>query len=369
MKGLAIVWTASVVAALVAGFAMGRGSSVSPAHPGELTREHKPVAVATSAHTFDSSDTSTTPARHATAGKSAKDQLTLALGITDPRTRDRQMDNALGEANLASVKAALEWAASLPDGAGKHAAMQKIMERWGQLDGPAATAYGEKTLAESGNVQPLRSAVRGWGQTNPEGALQYAQSMGVADGIRREATRDVFRDWADRNPQAAAAYAAGANPQIGWGGATRIIADRWSQQDPQTAATWAMSLPPGNDQRHALDQLVGNWASQNLQAAASFVNSQPEGPGRDVMVSRLAREIAGQDPAAALHWAASLGDQGAQVRAAAGVVWRATGRDPAAAAQLLQNSPIAPEVQQQILARMSGGPQGNRGGHGPGPSP
>jgi hypothetical protein len=95
--------------------------------------------------------------------------------------------------------------------------MAKVMERWGQLEGPKAVAYAEKLFAESGNPDLLKDAMRGWGQTDPQASIAYTQAMEVGDGIRRDITRDLFRDWADRNPQGAASYAASNPMEVGRG--------------------------------------------------------------------------------------------------------------------------------------------------------
>lgn len=356
--------------ALGIGFIAGRGSSspqVATANPSPNT-ESKPAKTAGRSGFADGDGIGMAGDAHTASisTKSVQEKLAALVGMTDPRARERLMENILSETGLAGVKKALEWAEALPDGAGKRALLAGLMERWGQLEGPAAAAYGEKQMAETGNVQALRDALKGWGMASPESALQYAQGASVSDGLRREAMRDVLRDWADRDPQAAAAYAAGNDLRLGRGGTSRLIADRWSQQDPQAASAWAMTLPDGPEQRMAMDQSIGNWASQNLQAAANYINSQPAGPVKDVMVSRLAREIATQDPSAALHWTASLSDPGMQTRTAMGIVMRTSGHDPAAAAQILESSPLAPEVQQQILTRISNPNRNfwNRGGGG-----
>jgi len=289
---------------------------------------------------------------------STEDGLKRALGMNDPKRRDRELENSLSRASLADVKKALDWALSLPEGAAKRAAMAKIMERWGQLDGANAAAYAEKLFAETGNPDLLRDTMRGWGQTDPVGSLQYAQSMSVSDGVRRDITRDLVRDWADRSPQAAAAYAASNPLDVGRGSLTSLIADRWSKQDPQAAANWAMTLPAGRDQQRAYDQLVQNWCDISLQAAASFVSSQPVGENKDVMIGTLAREVAKQNPSAALKWAATLSDSGMQEDTAWSVLRRSARRDPEGTQQLLQSSSLSADVKQALSVRITNNTSG-----------
>ena len=292
---------------------------------------------------------------------SSLDQLKQTMGMSNPKTRDREMENSLSRASLEEVKKALDWASALPDGAAKRALMGKIMERWGQLDGVHAAAYGEKIFAETGNQQLLRDAVRGWGQTEPDGAIQYTQAMSLSDGIKRDISRDLFRDWADRSPEAAAAYAAAHPVDVGRGGVMGVISGSWSKQDPQATANWALSLPPGRDQQRALDELVQNWSDLSLQAAADFVSRQPAGSNKDVMVGTLAREVAKQDVSAALQWASTLGDPEMQSRTALSFMWRQARQDLASAQQMVNVSALSPQAKQSVLSRMTNGYGGRAG--------
>ena len=279
--------------------------------------------------------------------------LSQAFALADPKNRDRQLENILAGASLSDVKDGLDWALALPEGFPKLAVMRKIMDRWGQLDGPAAAAYGEEVLAATGRPDLLEEALRGWGQNDPGSSLGYAQSMAVGNDVRRDVSRAVIRDWADRSPQAAAAFAAANQVEVGRGGWPGVIADRWSKQDPSSAAAWAASLPDGQAQRRAYDEVVQNWCDLNVQSAADFVTSQPAGPNKDVMLSTLAREVARLDQASALQWASTITDAAMQEDTAWSIMRRSVRDDPAAALQLLQNSGLPATVQETISTRIS----------------
>ncbi|NBV97374.1 MAG: hypothetical protein EBT30_07520 [Verrucomicrobia bacterium] len=321
-------WTLTVGSALVLGFGLGRLSAPEP----QINKESEPAGVALHEKVLEKSgeveDRGGSEPAPAVKQDTTTDVLAKAMALTDPKSRNRELENCLSRASLEDVKRALEWASTLPDGAGKRAAMARIMERWGQLDGANAVAYGD-----------------------PMASLQYAQSMGVSDGLRRDILRDLVRDWADRSPQAAAAYAASNRLDLGRGGTTALIADRWSKQDPQTAANWAMSLPQGKEQIRALDELVQNWCDLNLQAAADFVSRQQPGVNKDAMVGTLAREVAKQDPASALKWVATIQDGGVQENTAWSIYQRALRRDPEGAQQMLQSSPLPIPTKQSLLAK------------------
>lgn len=357
-KALWVLWVGTAGVALALGFGLGRVSA--PAGVSESQ------GVAESSHKGESqelrgveSKLAGVPNRVPSTG--SLDELKQTLGMSNPKIRDREMENALSRASLDEVKRALEWASALPESAAKRSLLGKVMERWGQLDGANAAAYGEKLFAETGNPQALRDAIRGWGQTDPNGSIQYTQSLAVSDGVKKDISRDLFRDWADRSPQAAAAYAA-ANPiEVGRGGLMGLISDRWSKQDPQAAANWAMSLPSGKAQQRAYDELVQNWADLNLQAAADFVSRQPAGANKDVMVSTLAREVAKQDMSAALQWASTLSDPDMQSKTTMSFLWRTARQDLVAAQQLVNSSALSQAAKQSVLSRLTNGDGGWRG--------
>jgi len=355
-------WTVMAGLVFVLGFGMGRLSVPEP----KMSKESEPAGRISHESVLQKSGEIEDPVGSGpkpTANQdSTADLLAKAMALTDPKLRNRELENSLSRASLDDVKKALVWAESLPDSAGKRAAMAKIMERWGQLDGANAVAYGEKLFAETGNPDLLKDAMRGWGQTDPLASLQYTQSMGVSDGLRRDITRDLMRDWADRSPQGAAAFAASHSLDVGRGSLTGLIADRWSKQDPQTAANWAMSLPPGKEQLRALDELVQNWCDLNLQTAADFVSRQQAGISRDTMVGTLAREVSKQDPASGLKWVATIQDVGMQESAAWSIYHRALRRDPDGARTMLQSSPLSNAMKQSLLEKATS--KSNRGGGG-----
>ena len=346
------VWLATAGVAVALGFGLGRVTAPGAPWGGGTKVRASAQQMGQSEKEVEGKE-KVDGARESPAQASIDERFARALAMSDPKTRDRELENSLSQASLAEVKRALDIVLGLPESAGKRAAMAKVMERWGQLEGPKAVAYAEKLFAESGNPDLLKDAMRGWGQTDPQASIAYTQAMEVGDGIRRDITRDLFRDWADRNPQGAASYAASNSMDVGRGGVTSLLADRWSKQDPQSAANWAMSLPAGKEQQRALDQLVQNWSDLNLQAAADFVSRQSAGPSKDTMVSTLAREVAKLDPSAGLKWASTLSDPTLQERTAMGVLWRTARSDPVAALQILKNSSLSATVQTAVLKKMT----------------
>jgi hypothetical protein len=368
-------------AALAVGLGVGRMTShpdaTSQIDPRPVVPEKKEIRLISI-----SPDVSLVSNTTVTSRRVTKDDLKRTLEVADPADRCRGLDALLAKADESEVKQLLEWVGAMPDGASKRVALGKVMQKWGELDGSSAAAYGVDALQQTGNASLLRNALLGWAQSDPSSSIQYLQGLGLGRGLSNDFSRDILGVWSNMNPQAAATYVQG-NPTLmgaftgigsrggggGFGGVASVVAGNWAAQDPQAAANWALSLPSGPQQGSAMNQVLQNWVAQDPNGAVAFVNSQPAGPGKDGMVSSLARGLAADDPASAMKWVSTIGNQGTQNWAAMGVLGQAgvfgpNGPDTALAQTLVATLPQP--IQQQIMQRVTnrGGPWGNGGSRG-----
>jgi hypothetical protein len=273
--------------------------------------------------------------------------------IGNPRDRDRALQESLSKSTLSDIKKALSWAESLPDGSMKRAALAKILERWGQLDGPGAVAYASQVYAETGSASLLREALQGWATKNPQAAIEQISALGLSDGLQRDFRRDLLEQWTDQNPAGATGYAlANRNPDS-WRGGVGTVAEQWSKQDPKSAANWVASLDSGKDKSNALQTVISNWMKEDLNGAAFYVSSQSSGETRDTMAGTLARYIGREDPSSGLKWAAMVADPNLQQRAVIGALSDLYRKDASQAQRVLQSSGIGAEVQQSAWSRMT----------------
>jgi hypothetical protein len=331
--------------ALVAGFGLGRVTAPSAApeaaavSPGKATGE---------AEAEPQWQTAETEARNVSA-----EDVVRAAAVGSPRQRERALEDVLSKATLEEVKKALAWAESLPEGPMKKAALEKILKRWGELDGPGATAYAAQVYSETGNANLLREALAGWGEKDPQGAINQLGNLGLSDGLQGDIRRDLLEQWADLNPAAAAAYAVQNRDTNSWRGLVGTVADEWSKRDPMAAANWAASLDSGRDKRGAIYSAISNWADADPNGVAAYVSSQPAGESRDMMAGTLARQIGQDDPGAGIKWAAMVADPATQERAVAGALIDLYRKDEAQARLILQSSGISAQIQQAALSRMT----------------
>lgn len=333
--------------ALVAGFGVGRMTAPSNTPNGETMRSSQ-KAYQDTGEPEPVWQNPETEIKTVTAADVAS-----AAAVGSPRQRDRALEEILSRATLDEVKKALEWANALPEGPMKKAALEKILKRWGQLDGPGATAYAAQIYNETGNASLLREALSGWADKDPQGALNQLAGMGLSDGLSRDIRRDLLEQWADLNPAAAASYAVANRNPDSWRGLVGTVADEWSKRDPKAAADWAGALDSGRDKRGAIYSAISNWADADPNGVAAYVSSQPAGETRDMMAGTLARQVGQEDPAAGLKWAAMVSDPATQERAVAGALIELYRQDETQARQLLQSSAISAQVQQAALNRMT----------------
>ena len=276
-----------------------------------------------------------------------------AAAIGSPRQRERALEEILSQAGLEEVRQALAWAQGLPEGPMKKATLEKILRRWGQLDGPGASSYAVQMYHETGNASLLREALAGWAEKDPEAAVNQLASLGLGDGLMRDIRGDLLEQWADLNPAAAASYAVANRNPDNWRGLVGTVAEEWSKRDPRAAADWAASLDGGRDKRGAIYSAISKWADADPGGVAAYVSAQPAGESRDMMAGTLARQLGQEDPGAGLKWAAMVADPATQERAVAGALIDLYRQNEAQARQLLQASSISAQVQQAALSRMT----------------
>ena len=348
----ALLLGASVI--LLVGFGVGR-LTAPQADRGNLSH-----GVAGKLSDPDGDEVPLEDASHAAVSQSfaetilTEQKLQKLSALSNPRLRERAMEEALAHANLDEVKRALKWAESLPDGPGKKAAMADILERWAQMDGLGATEYAAQLFDTTGNAGPLREALQGWAQANPIAALQKLQSLGLSDGLKADIRTDLVAQWTEQNPQVAASFAASNRETGSWSGLVATVANEWSKEDPKTAVNWAGSLPAGLDQVHAINAAISNWFQSNPTEVAAYVGSQSPSPSRDTMALTLARQIGQEDPASGLKWAVTVSDPKTQEKAAAGALNDAYRKDPEGALRILANSGLSKALQDSVTARLQG---------------
>ena len=172
----------------------------------------------------------------------------------------------------------LNWAATLPEGEVRDAALKEAFERWGARD-PAAAQQLLSAAGAATNKQAIEGFLEGWNRASPGDAARWA--LLLPENLRPDdAMRDAIRSWARSSPTDAAPFLesmpASIRPEV-----TMAFVEMWSSRDPEAAASW--------------------------------VKSQPAGPAKDAGISTIVEVIADDDPETALAWTRSMANEEARL--------------------------------------------------------
>jgi hypothetical protein len=130
----------------------------------------------------------------------------------DPRELSRLTRSLADSLAKKDVRAARDWAESLPEGASRDMALHQVAEQWVKTDAPAASE---------------------WIRALPAGKLR--------DGAARELSSALAR----RDPASAFAWARSIENEELRGGALHNVIQNWREQDPDAAKAALESLPAG----------------------------------------------------------------------------------------------------------------------------
>ena len=218
-----------------------------------------------------------------------------------------------------------------------------LMEEWSRLN-PAAASVALSTLPESGPGYARKdfagTLFRGWHETDPAAARQWAQTQG--DPALRESLKTLADELAATDPAAKAAVLLAApqrdgnslatalgswltgDPSAALAKITAIPADDkfWAQDAANAAQRWAMdarqdmapeqflatlsSVPAGPQREAMLKGLAGYGASNDIPFAVRMVAEMGEGRARDEAVGMLTELWMRKDPVKTSEWLATL---------------------------------------------------------------
>jgi hypothetical protein len=167
---------------------------------------------------------------------------------------------------------AAQWAEALPAGDLRGKAMERVADRYVDVDPTAAASW-----AENFNDQPEGSGViaevgGNWAWRDPEAALSWLQTLPEGAGQSAGMAR-ALGAWARRDPTAAGQHLQGMPASPARDAAISGYSQRVAWEDPQAAMSWAQSISV-QDQRHEAMIGVGRaWTRRDAGGAAEWVRS------------------------------------------------------------------------------------------------
>ena len=305
--------------------------------------------------------------------------IAAALAETDPVKRQLAFADLLRGLNAQNARLiAQALSANGGDGRGRHE-FSLVLDAWGQVDGPAAVAYGK----ELGSEQAMSSALSGWAAQYPEAARQWAMAnsenpdnpwmvpviAGAARanvdaalpmlyalpyGAARGRSLDYVIDaYARRGVSALASWAEGISDQRLREGAAARVAPRMAEEDPRHAAEWAMKYAGEERQAQALVPVMSTWARQNPSDAVAWAEKLEPGRTRDLSLEHAVGVWAMTDPTSAEAWLSRSGSGPSFDRARISIGMRYFESDPVRAMSWV--STVSDErMRNRMLERIAG---------------
>jgi hypothetical protein len=307
-------------------------------------------------HLAPNADVDVRPAEDDQARSPDTDRLLNAafnLPLSDPR-RSHTIIDLLAQLAHHDPLSALAWSEQLTSLRESHHARSQILTQWARRDPQSALNWAATALADvPTNLRnsQIQAIVRGFAQTDPVSAFQYAAAMDersqsakrlkqrllgevietqirggglqgaqitIAQMIegpsKQSLQRELVSEWAAFDPQSAAAYVSALGDSATSDLKTSLIGE-WAKNDPAAAAAWVNSLPAGDPAlAKASAAITREWTRYDLAASSAWLNSLPASPELDRAVAAYTSRASQEDPATAMSWAESINNGGLRTR-------------------------------------------------------
>jgi hypothetical protein len=160
----------------------------------------------------------------------------------------------------------------------------------------------------------------------------------------------ISRGWTETAPEAAAQFAAGLPAGPAQDSAALSVVSQWAASTPAEAAGWAWTFPDGTLRENALHNVFGTWLETDSRSLESWLGNLPAGTSRDAAVGIFADLLANSSPATSVQWLQTIQDPQARSRQLQNVAGRWLALDPPAARAWLAQSPLTQEQQAALGA-------------------
>lgn len=260
-----------------------------------------------------------------------------------PRQRRQALYAAMGRWYADDPDTLLTRISSLANARERLQLQQWVIGRLGQHDFDAAMQYARQIDRHS---QLAGSLIRHLAQSDPERALQQAQTIG-ASGRRQDLTASVLATWVTQDPDAALGYVESTNLSSR---ELNSVAHAYARVRPVEAATWALGLGP--DFRDAQRSALTTAVSLDHEMAGRLLGQIEDPDLRKHLQIRAANAKAEYDPDAALEWISGFEREPHYQELHEHVLMNLAQREPQRAALMIAEAPDAPAAQ-RVLPRLA----------------
>lgn len=155
---------------------------------------------------------------------------------------ERLMEMVASKAlRYAGLESSAAWSESLPDGALKAAAMDRVADVYVKRDPEAAAQWAEGFADQDYAARVIEEVGDGLARRDPVAAASWLENLPEGRGQVAGMT-SVFGDWEDRDPVAASEYLLNMPQSPVRDSAISGFSRGYAWQDPQTAIAWAEDI-------------------------------------------------------------------------------------------------------------------------------
>ncbi len=168
--------------------------------------------------------------------------------------------------------AAATWGDSLPDGALKGAALDRIAGTYVNKDPEAAAAWAAKFATTDYGARVIEEVGDEWAERDPKAAVAWLETLNEGAG-RSEGSYSALREWTRRDAVAASEYLAAMPQSAAKDSAVSGFARSLAYEDPESAVIWARTITDEGSRIQTLTRAGQAWFRRDPAAATNWLQS------------------------------------------------------------------------------------------------
>ncbi len=263
---------------------------------------------------------------------------------------------AIAECAVADCEALAAEILALPlDSPHRHAALDLLMERWAEIDAPAALLFAN-TLRGDDRSQAFKSALLRLGEGRFEETFAW-MNANLSVATRQEAQVWLFSGLAELDPLDSINRIANLGPGRLKEDALFTVVSRWAETDVNAAFAWFKTAPWTGRTIELYNRLMATYISRHPDQARTFI-SQLDGDDywKGRYGQQLVSALAASDPGQALEVTRELPDDRRRDNSYTELFEQWSASDPQAAfthALAMAADPTLPESTKNNVARQA----------------
>ena len=171
-----------------------------------------------------------------------------------------------------SPSEAAQWAEALPAGGMRGEAMERVADRFVDVDAAAAAAWAEGFTDQPEGAGVIAEVGANWAWRDPQAALTWLQSLPEGDSQNAGMER-AFGAWAHRDLTAAGEHLQAMPVSPARDAAMSGYSQRVAWEDPQAAMGWAETITSPQQRQEAMIGVARAWTRRDANGAAEWVRS------------------------------------------------------------------------------------------------